>query len=300
MIEDLDETIRQLLIQKMPLNTTEVDISFDVPDREWSGSISKPTINIYLHDIRENLELRQTGWNVARNIDGTFSRSRPPGFYDMSYLITAWTTNVEDEHRLLWYVLATMVRYPVIPAEVYQGVLVNQNQTLSTKIAQPDGVLRNVADVWTALENQLKPVLPYVVTVTLEPQLFHVSSPVRSKFLRFYAPDTEDVSKLVVPSNGNSGNGTALVAGVTQFVQIGGQITEANNPGKPVRAEVVLVEQGLNVRTNAQGYYTFNNLIERSEYTLLVVAPGYVTTRRVLTIPTGSYDLELQPEEIEV
>jgi hypothetical protein len=294
MIEALDETIKQLLIQKMPLNTTEVDISFDVPDREWSGSISKPTINIYLHDIRENLDLRQTGWNVERNIDGTFAKTRPPNFYDMSYLITAWTTNVEDEHRLLWYVLATLVRHPTIPSEVFQGDLVDQVQTLRTKVAQPDGVLKNVADVWTALDNQLKPVLAYVVTVILEPQRPQTAIPqVRSKFLRFYPPDAEDVSKLVTSGKDDSGN-------LTQFVQIGGQITDSATPGKPVRAEVVLIEQGLNTRTDTQGRYTFSGLIERNEYTLLVVAPGYVTTRRVFSIPSRSYDLEIQPEEAEV
>jgi hypothetical protein len=211
----------------------------------------------------------------------------------MSYLITAWTTNVEDEHRLLWYVLAALVRYPTIPTEVLQGDLVGQVQTLRTKVAQPDGVLRNVADVWTALDNQLKPVLAYVVTVVLEPQRPQTAIPqVRSKFLRFYPPDAEDVSKLVTSSNGNS-------EGMTQFVQIGGQITDATN-SKPVRAEVVLVEQGLNARTDALGRYTFSGLIERSEYTLLVVAPGYATTRQVFSIPAKSYDLELQPEEAEI
>ena len=48
MITDLDETIKQLLIQKGALEPAEVDISFETPKREWSASISKPTVNLYL------------------------------------------------------------------------------------------------------------------------------------------------------------------------------------------------------------------------------------------------------------
>ena len=53
MINDVDETLKQLLIKKVTLDPAEVDISFDMPDREWSASISKPTVNIYLYDIHE-------------------------------------------------------------------------------------------------------------------------------------------------------------------------------------------------------------------------------------------------------
>ena len=66
MITDLNETIRQLLIQKGPLDPGEVDISFETPDREWAASISNPTINLYLYDIRENHELRATEGLTAR------------------------------------------------------------------------------------------------------------------------------------------------------------------------------------------------------------------------------------------
>src|SRR5579872_2360538 len=60
MFADLDETIRQLLIHGVPLDLSEVDVSFDAPDREWSGRLSRPTVNCFLYDVRENLEMRQT------------------------------------------------------------------------------------------------------------------------------------------------------------------------------------------------------------------------------------------------
>src|SRR5436309_9624147 len=102
MIEYLDETIKQLLVQKVPLEPSEVDISFDMPDSEWSTAISKPTLNVYLCDIRENMELRMDEWATDRDRNGRVTKTRRGQRIDLSYLITAWTASVEDEHRLLW------------------------------------------------------------------------------------------------------------------------------------------------------------------------------------------------------
>ncbi len=51
MFADLDETIRDLLIKNVPIDLTEVDISFEAPDREWSGRLSRPTVNCFLYDV---------------------------------------------------------------------------------------------------------------------------------------------------------------------------------------------------------------------------------------------------------
>ncbi len=292
MIEALDETIKQLLVQKMPLNLAEVDVSFDVPNRDWSGSISKPTINVYLHDIRENVEQRDVQWYTERQSDGSFIKTRLGGRYDLSYLITAWTNNIEDEHRLLWYVLATLVRYPTMPRDILPEMLAGQPLPIQTKVAQSDGVLRNAADVWTALDNQLKPVLTYVTSISLDAHLIRSVGQVRSRFLRFYPPDAEDLSRLNKPTR----NGANPPPVLTEFVGVGGYITDARQPGRPVQAEVVLLESGLNVRTDAQGRYSFSNVAPRPTYTLLVVAPGFATRRQEITIPASSYDLQLEPE----
>jgi hypothetical protein len=71
MISDVDETIKQILIKEGKLDPAEVDIVFDMPDREWSGSISKPTVNIYIYDIRENTEFRRNGRIVEGDDNGS-------------------------------------------------------------------------------------------------------------------------------------------------------------------------------------------------------------------------------------
>src|SRR5512146_557361 len=103
MLEDLDETIRQLLIAEMPVKNGEIEISFDQPKREWSARLSRPTLNLFLYDMRENAKLRHAGqgWDIERLPDGTAIQRRKPFRADMHYLITAWATEPEDEHRLL-------------------------------------------------------------------------------------------------------------------------------------------------------------------------------------------------------
>ena len=43
MFHDLDEVLRQLLIEEIPIKNGEVDIEFDQPSREWSARLSRPT-----------------------------------------------------------------------------------------------------------------------------------------------------------------------------------------------------------------------------------------------------------------
>ena len=54
MISDLNESIKELLTKRGLLDPAEVDIKFEMPNRSWSASVSKPTVNIYLYDVREN------------------------------------------------------------------------------------------------------------------------------------------------------------------------------------------------------------------------------------------------------
>jgi hypothetical protein len=62
MIADLDETIRKLMIAEIPIKNGEIEVSFEQPKREWSSRLSKPTINFFLYDVRENNILRQHQW----------------------------------------------------------------------------------------------------------------------------------------------------------------------------------------------------------------------------------------------
>src|SRR4051794_27389974 len=121
MIKDLDETIEYMLKeagglgkQDHPHSVPNVSISFAIPDGEWSQKLSGTTINCYLFDIHERRLLREDGWQLEGRGPAKPTRRPPPLFFEMSYLITAWTDHVEDEHFLLWRVLETLMDFPVL------------------------------------------------------------------------------------------------------------------------------------------------------------------------------------------
>ena len=93
-----------------------VDIEFDAPSREWSGQLSKPTVNLFLYDLREaESAAHRASGRGPRSSNGRRVETRPPMVMECSYAVTAWTQAVEDEHRLLSQVLAILFAYPAAP-----------------------------------------------------------------------------------------------------------------------------------------------------------------------------------------
>ncbi|MBW4631803.1 MAG: DUF4255 domain-containing protein [Iphinoe sp. HA4291-MV1] len=174
MIQDLDETLKQLLIQKVPIKTTETDITFEMPDKDWETKPQKPKINLFLYDIRENHELRSNERFLTRNgVMG--SETRDPVRMDLSYMITVWTKEVADEHWLLGNLLKALLRYPILPSEILQGEFDPKNNPsvppmppLRAWVSQPERI-PNGWEFWSAFEGGLKAGLSYVVTIPVQP-----------------------------------------------------------------------------------------------------------------------------------
>lgn len=167
MIQDVDETLKDLLVKKAPIVLSDIDIEFKMPTRDWSAGVQKPTINLYLFDIRENHELRSNDRFVTRaGADST--QRRAPVRVDLSYMISVWTQDISDEHLLLGKILTTLLRFPLLPTDVLQGSLVTQPVPLQAWIAQPDRQ-PNSWDFWGHLEHRMKSGVCYVITAALEP-----------------------------------------------------------------------------------------------------------------------------------
>jgi hypothetical protein len=180
---DLDEAIRALLVRGVPLDPADVDVSFDAPDREWSSRLSRPTVNCFLYDVRENHQLRETDWDVRKTSVAAVKR-RAPLRIDATYQVTVWARVPEDEHRLLGRVLATLFRYPHLPEEMLSGGLREPAVPIPARVAQPDHAPQNFADLWQSLENRIRPSLTYVVTVPLDPEVEFSAPLVLSRTVR--------------------------------------------------------------------------------------------------------------------
>ena len=170
MIGDLDETIRQLLIEKVPLDPDVVEIMFERPNSEWESRLgTKPTVNCFLHDIRENLQLRydqqQTVTRAGDGRKGTIRRT--PARVDFKYLITVWAAETLDEHQILGRILQALLRFQILPTEILQGELVEQSLPVRAWAAQPEDIPQ-VWEFWGANEWRLKASLSYRVTLTIE------------------------------------------------------------------------------------------------------------------------------------
>jgi hypothetical protein len=284
---DLDETIRRLLVRHVPLDPAEVDVSFETPDREWSGRLSRPSINCFLYDVRENHQLRETDFEVRRVNGRTAVKAKSPLRVDATYQVSVWARAPEDEHRLLWRVLATLARFPLLPDDVAQGGMRDQQYPVPAQVAQPEQAPRNAADLWQVIDNRIRPSLTYVVTVALDPGVVFTSSLVFTRVTRLQdrlreRPGAED--------------GSAGGEGLDEAIEIGGRVRgrgEGGRPGDPVSGAIVVVrESGASTTTDEEGRFRFRR-VPRGQVTLAVRAPGRREVSRRTTVPSPEYDVEV-------
>ncbi|MGH3370987.1 MAG: DUF4255 domain-containing protein, partial [Nocardioidaceae bacterium] len=164
MIHDVDESLRELTRRDV-LNGAKVEISFEAPTKDWSVRRNTPTLNLYLYDIREDLDRRAVQHDATRDDNGfVVDRRMPPRRFKLCYLVTAWTQRPEDEHRLLSAMLSCFVRFDALPPEILQGDLARQPIPIRVTIGLPLPADRSISDVWTALGGELKPSLDLIVT----------------------------------------------------------------------------------------------------------------------------------------
>lgn len=249
-------------------------IRFDRPSDPYA--FDQDTVNVFLYEVRENLELRSNE-PVTRRVGGQ-SLVEPPAFRaNCMYLITAWPVGNTDlpkkEHKLLGQVLQLIAGSPVIPPDFLTSALQSQEPPLPMLMVQPDGV-RNPAEFWTAIGNRIKASLLLSVTVSLE--VFDTASYPSVITSEIRLKSRSDGAVLDVP-----------------YFRIGGVVRD--NALHPVaNASVQLVDRGRSTLTDAEGKFSLA-AIPAGSFTLRVTA-GAVTQDRAVVVPApalGGYDVQL-------
>jgi hypothetical protein len=273
-LADLDETVRQLLIRHVPLDLTTVDVSFDAPDREWSGRLSRPTVNCFLYDVRENEDLREAAWDYTRDAkNGTVQRRKIPVRINATYNVTVWARAPEDEHRLLWRVLTALARQPVLNLDIVEGGLKEQPFPLLAKVAKSDTAKATPADLWQALDNRIRPSLTYVLTLALD-------------------PDTVFTSPMVFTAITRTRKLDSVEAEFDEMLMITGHVRDRDDGSALVEgARVRLRERGTESITGPDGAFAFR--APRGNVTLEVEAPGRKPVSKLAPVPSPNYDLEV-------
>src|SRR3954466_14761189 len=184
-IADPDEGLRAILKRELGKHGFEgVDIAFDAPSKEWSGKLTKPTVDMFLYDLREAADRADVNMSEARG-NGQAIVSPPPLRLELTYSVTAWTKAVEDEHRLLSQVLAILFSYKRIPQEVLDGVSLNGGSRLAAAETSVGRPREEKADFWTSVGGSYKASIDYVVHITIESGAAYVRGPeVRMQTIR--------------------------------------------------------------------------------------------------------------------
>lgn len=164
MIHDFDSTLKKLLLDQGKLTRSKIDISFEQPTGEWSSRLTAPTINLWCFAVHENVKLRNLDMQVSDNGRRAVLRL-PPLRFDLTYLVTAWANEVEDEHQLIWRTLAVLARHKTIAPEICEGALRDQPYEVPITMAQAGEAGANMSDIWSVLDNQMR--LGFTLTATL-------------------------------------------------------------------------------------------------------------------------------------
>jgi hypothetical protein len=284
MIRDLSLTLQSILedpalAAPFP-ELAAAQIVFDRPIETFNPT--QTSIDLFLYDVRENMELRGSEPKYER-LNGTTRIVPPPLRVACTYLVTAWpvggTELVLQEHRLLSQVLQVVSRFPKIPDSFLRGRLIGQEPSLPLITTQTDG-LKEPAEFWTAIGNKLRPSITIVVTIAMnvfDPVTAPIVITEETRLGERTAPDRQEISP----------------ATEQNLFRISGTVTNAAN--QPVAAATVtLAGTGFATRTTADGRYVLG-MMPAGTYTMRIQA-GEATRDVTVTIPAtagSNYNVRL-------
>ena len=86
MLDLIDQTLEAFFRATVPLSAQDVDVSFEAPDREWSAKLNRPTVNLFLWDIRRSTDRARTGVEELER-DGRLVRRLALPRVELRYLV---------------------------------------------------------------------------------------------------------------------------------------------------------------------------------------------------------------------
>ena len=271
MLGELNACLRQLLRTRGLIDARDVDIEFDPPLKPWAVALVRPTLDLFLFDIQENTELRETGLQTTRG-NGRGIHRMPPRRFDLRYMVSAMTSVVADEHLLLWRALVTLMKHQTLPDELVPPDVRALGVPVTTKVNKPDDAPRAL-EVWSALEARPRPSLIYVVTVPVDLEIAIEAPLVLTRTVR-YRRTREPEAR---PELGT---------------HIGGVVRDRT--GAPVTDAVVAVAASsrAGVPTDPEGQFVLTG-VPLGPVDLRIERPGASPRTLTIAIPSESYEIVL-------
>jgi hypothetical protein len=174
MLHLLDDSLDAFLRAAGPLPASDIDVSFEPPDGEWSAGLSRPAVNLYLWRLRRSVNDASAGTEMVER-DGAWYRRGPRPRIELGYLVTTWATDARNAHQLLGRVLTAFLGTNELPVEFLQGplALVRPVPSLSLSMADDDPP----SEFWVALGGRFQPGVELTVTATVDPELMVETPP---------------------------------------------------------------------------------------------------------------------------
>jgi uncharacterized protein DUF4255 len=173
MFDAVDRTLDQLLRRGLTDKLVEpASISFAPPGSDLPPpSVTLPSVNLFLYEVRENLDLRTNDRRIERRLDGTAQLRPAPLWVDCGYLVTAWSsesspTRALDEHKLLGEVLRILLAFPTVPQDLREGSLRDEDAVMRLAVLQPSH-LQSIGDFWQAMGGRPKPAVTCTATIAI-------------------------------------------------------------------------------------------------------------------------------------
>jgi hypothetical protein len=273
MLAENHRALEQLL-RELGMVPAEVEICYEMPTREWVDSRTRPTINLFLFEIRENRQKRETNLQTTRG-NGRAERRLPPRRIDLYYMVNVFATERQDEHELLWRVLATLLKYHELPGDVLPDSLRHLTPPLTARF-DDEAEGSRMLQLWNALGTPPHPALCYVVTAPLDLDI---------------ALDVPLVLTRTARYKSMAADGTYYAT----RIQIGGVVRdEKGRPlaGVRVRLTGSAAEGGV---TNAEGEFVLAR-VPSGNVKLSLVDEGGAERQVEVIVPADSYELVLDTE----
>jgi hypothetical protein len=163
LLEHIDDALESFLRASVPLSATDIDVSFEAPDRDWSAKLSRPTVNLFLWDLRRSAQRSTSGMQTVEQ-NGRLVHQPALPVVELRYVVTAWTSEHADERELLSGLLRALLRHDRIPRD-HLGPGFDDISEPTLLIARSG---EDHMDVFKALEGQVKPGINIVVSTPFD------------------------------------------------------------------------------------------------------------------------------------
>jgi hypothetical protein len=153
MLHILDEVLEAHLRNTVPLDRA-IDVSFAIPDREWSAGLARPTISAYLWDIKRD-DKRNVGGVELVDRGPTKVRRLVSPRVRISYFLSVFTGDLRDEHVLLGRLLQGVMKSRQISQDIIPVGLTTPGARIELSIGASES---NVArDFWSGVDGKYRP-----------------------------------------------------------------------------------------------------------------------------------------------